>query len=562
MKTLYIIISLLAITHLNLCYAYSNIHNPVREKVFKYDFKLEHTIQLKAKFGQDVLIKPDDLTQLKGHKIHHIDLVYSAYTASNSFSQDQLNQQRINNLKRALPQVSKDEPTWKYIEQTGAKSLKEAKTYFHGFIVHYGPALDYQHLKTFFKPFQTPPKTFTVNGKEGGTFDCGDGSSVNIEGNAVTYSDGTPVKGSYTLKYKEFKDPADIVFSGIPMTYSNGKENLNFSSVGMYDLRAVQNGKELALNAPAEVDFSCTKPESGVAFYQMDDVTGEWAKQKDVNYGGSSETLKYTRKSELEFDGYYFELNSKVYNTYSDIHFDEASWDWVFKHLATYPKLNAVIQQFDETERTAQTTVEPKALMDLVVEIMIEEKKAEMKREMEKKIALQKQQQAEWEEKERKRLAEERAKMDSIRLANGMLENSLLAEGIDKGHTYPALVKGLNSADFGVYNCDQVYQLEQPLALSPTYVDENGVEITSKHVVCVMDLNFNGSFSFHPNNITCSGVGKNVILLFTDDKSVFMLSDESFAQLNLKGNLRPEFKMKNMTAVIKTSDDLKAYLKI
>ncbi|MFK8039352.1 MAG: hypothetical protein AB8B74_13750 [Crocinitomicaceae bacterium] len=562
MKTFYLLISLIVVSNLNHCYAYSDSDSPVRETISKYDFKLEHTIQLKAKFGQDVLVEPADLAQLNGSKIHHIDLVYSAYTGSNSFSQDQLNLHRIKNLKKALPQVAKDEPTWKYIEQTGAKSLKEAKTYFHGFVVHFGPDLDYQHLKAFFKPFQTPPKTFTVNGKQGGTFDCGDGSSVNIVGNTVTYSDGTPVTGDFTLKYKEFKDPADIVFSGIPMTYDNGNEDLNFSSVGMYDLRADQNGKELSLSEPAEIDFNCTKPEPNVDFYQMDDATGEWTKERDVSYGEASETLKYTRKSELDFDGHYFELNSKVYSTYTDIHFDEASWDWVFKHLATYPKLNALVQQFNEQEKTAKTSVEPKELMDVVVEIMIDEKKAEMRRKMEEKIALQKQQQAEWEEKERKRLAEERAKMDSIRIANGKFENSLLAEGIDKGHTYPALVKGLNSADFGVYNCDQVYQLEQPLALSPTYVDENGVEITSKHVVCVMDLNFNGSFSFHPNNIKCSGVGKNVILLFTDDKSVFMLNDKQFAQLNLNGNLRPEFKMKNMTAVIKTSDDLKTYLKI
>jgi len=557
MKNLYLFIFLFSFNSLSANDAYSKVKILVREQVVKYDFNPENTIKFKAEVGQNVSINPTDLATLKGLKIHHIDLVYTSYKGSGSFNQDQLNQQRISKLRSALPQVVKDRPTWKYIEQTGAKNLKQAKTYFHGFIVHYGPALDYQHLKTFFKPFQAPPKTFRVNGTEGGEFDCGDGSLVSIGSNSVTYSDGTPVKGPYTLKYTEYKNPADILFSGIPMTYNNGKESLNFSSVGMYDLRAVQNGKPLELSEPAEVDFSCTKPEKDVGFYQMDDKTGEWVKKKDVTYEEPL-ILKSRKQSTLEFDGIEFELKSKIYNQYSVIQFNESSWDWIFKHFATHPELKTVLEKIDETGRRAQTTVEPKELMDMVIEIMIAEKKAELIREMEKKIALEQQKQKEWEEKERQRIEEEREKMRKLREE----QQALRAEISDRENTYPALVSGLDSPQFGVYNCDQIYQMEQPLALSPTYVDENGKEITNKHVVCVMDLNFNGSISFHPNNITCNGKGKNVIVLFTDDKSVYILSEEKFNQLDLADNFRPVFEMKNMTSVIKTSDDLKQYLKI
>ena len=557
MKHLYLFGILFTVYQLSATAPNSAPSAPIREKVIKYDFELEHTLRLKAKFGQDVFVNSEDIAQLNGLKIHHIDLVYSAFTASSSFDQDKLNLQRIQNLKKALPQIDKDQPTWKYIEQTGPKSLKEAKTYFHGFVLHYGPSLDYQHLKSFFKPFQKPPQTFKVNSQQGGTFNCGDGASVNIGGNTVTHADGSPVNGDYTIEYTEFKNPADILFSGIPMTYNDGQEDLNFSSVGMYDLRAVQNDKPLRLNEPAKVDFNCTKPEKGVAFYQMDDATGQWTKQKDVSYGETN-TLKYTRKSELEFDGHNFEFNSKVYETNSVIQFDEPSWDWLIKHLPAYPQLDSIIQKFDETQKTTHTIVEPKALTDIIIEIMIEEKKAEMKRELEKRIALEQKKRAEWEAKERQRRKEEAEKMAKIREENQKYGRAMAEAGISS----PSMVTGLSSANFGVYNCDQLYRLEQPLALSPTYVDENGTEITSKHVVCVMDLNFNGSFSFHPNNIKCSGVGKNVILLFTDDKSVFMLSEERFKALDLAGNLRPVFKMKNMTGIIKTSDDLKTYLNI
>ena len=546
MRTLYLLLFLLTFNDLNAQNSFSDVPLLTIEKVLEYDFRPENSFKIEADLGDEISIKSEDLISIKGLKIHHIDIVYAAYQGSKTFNQNAVNKQRIDQIRKAFPQVVEDAPTWKCIEQTGAKSDKHAKSFFHGFIVHYGPALDYQHLKKFFEPFQTPAKLFTVNANEGGKFECGDGTSINIRGNSVKYADGTPVEGSFNLLYKEFKNPADILFSGIPMTYKSGRVSKNFTSVGMYDLRAAQDGKTLKMSAPAAVDFNCTKRDNGVAYYQMDDQTGQWVKKKDVAF---QEPLRLISifKSTLAFDGIQFELNAKIYNLHSVIQFNEDCWSWVFAHFATHPKLNEVLEKIDEESRTAQIKVEPKQFTEMIADIVMEEKMAEMKREMEKQIALEQQRQAEWEENEGKRMEEERAKMEKIRRENQQFSNTLLAEGSDEGHTYPALVKGLNSPEFGVYNCDQIYDLEQPLELSPTYVDENGREIMNKHVVCVMDLTYNGSFSFHPNNITCNGKGKNVILLFTDDKDVFMLSEAKFNQLDLTSNLRPTFKMEDMT---------------
>ena len=561
MKTFYTLLFLFSFTAFSAQKSVLDAHNLIIEKVVEYDFNPENSFRIEAELGEEISINTKDLAALKGLKIHHIDIVYTEYQGKKTFNQSAVNKQRIDQLTYAFPQAEADSPTWKCIEQTGPTSTKDAKNYFHGYIVHYGPALDYQHLKKFFEPFQTSPKSFTVIAKEGGRFDCGYGTSVNIGANSVTYADGTPVEGTFTLTYTEFKDPADILFSGIPMTYKIGRLEQNFSSVGMYDLRAVQEGKTLAMRAPADVDFNCTKKAEGVAFYQMDDKTGEWSKKKDVAFQPALK-LKSKFQSTLEFDGILFEINAKIYNLYSVIQFNEACWAWVLKHFATHPELNDVLEKIDEENRTAQMSVEPDVFTEMVADIVMEEKKAEMKREMERQIAEAEQKQKEWEEKERQRIADEQAKLEKIRQENQRFANTLLGGGGDEGHTYPAIVKGLNSPSFGVYNCDQVYQMEQPVVLSPTYLDENGTEITNKHVVCVMDLNFNGSFSFHPNNITCNGTGKNVILLFTEQKDVFMLSEEQFNQLDLDGNFRPVFEMKDMTGTIKTSDDLKKYLKI
>jgi hypothetical protein len=529
----------------------------VTEKVVKYNFHPEKTIKITAEVGQNIKLIQADIDKIKKLKIHHIDLVYTSYKGAASFDQEKLNRSRINKLKSALPQVRRDDPTWKYIEQSGATNIEEAKAYFHGFIIHYGADLSYKHLKKFFRPFQTPPKKFVVNNSKGGTFDCENGATVELPANAVTDANGNPVKGSFTLKYKEFKNPADIVFSGIPMTYNNGKgDDMNFSSVGMYDMRAVQNGKQLKLNKPAEVDFSCTEKAPGVAFYEMDDETGKWTKKKDVEYY-EPPVLKYKRTNTIEFEGKEFEWKSNVYDKFTVTRFNDASWTWIMERFEANEELNKCLEKIDETNKAAQLTVEPRALMELVGKAMMEEKKAEYEAARQAEI----QKREEEQERIRKAAEERQKKLNRLRAERTKLAQSLLSDGTGSSRSAPNMVQGLNSQGFGVYNCDQLYRMQEPLVLSPTYKDENGKEITSKHVACVVDLNYNGSFSFHPNNITCDSKGKNVILLFTDSKDVYMLSANQFASSNATSTMRPVFRMKNMTGIIKTSDDLKRYLK-
>ena len=124
------------------------------------------------------------------------------------------------------------------------------------------------------------------------------------------------------------------------------------------------------------------------------------------------------------------------------------------------------------------------------------------------------------------------------------------------------MVRGLNSADFGVYNCDQIYRIGKSINISPIYVNaETGNEILNKHVTCVMDLTYNGSFSFHPNNLTLNADGRNVILLFTAKKEIFMFSEDAFAALP-KNDYNPTLNMINITDQVKTSQDLKGVLGI
>lgn len=146
---------------------------------------------------------------------------------------------------------------------------------------------------------------------------------------------------------------------------------------------------------------------------------------------------------------------------------------------------------------------------------------------------------------------------------NGNRTNAtLLAEGADAGHTYPDIVKGLNISSFGVYNCDQIYRLPNRVNIIAKYEDENGAKIKSPKILSLIDLNYNGAFSFAPNNFTCDSKGENVLLLFAESGELFLLEKGEFEKMNITENGEYLFKMKNVSSTISSTEDLASYLGI
>lgn len=160
------------------------------------------------------------------------------------------------------------------------------------------------------------------------------------------------------------------------------------------------------------------------------------------------------------------------------------------------------------------------------------------------------------------------------RLANGRLveedtvffenpdrkSSTLLAEGNDPGHTYPDIVKGLNVESFGVYNCDQIYRLPNRVIITAKYIDEQGNEIKNLHVLSMIDLKYNGAFSFDPKSFVCDAKGRNVLVLFSKKGELFILDEAEFAKMNIQKSGHYTFKMKNVTNDIKNTEDLSNFL--
>jgi hypothetical protein len=139
---------------------------------------------------------------------------------------------------------------------------------------------------------------------------------------------------------------------------------------------------------------------------------------------------------------------------------------------------------------------------------------------------------------------------------------TLLAEGADAGHTYPDIVKGLNVESFGVYNCDQIYRLPNRVEIIANYVDTDGKALNNLHVLSMIDLQYNGAFSFDPKKFICDAKGQNVLALFTKEGELYLLEKSEFAKMNIQKSGQYTFTMKNMTNEIKNTIDLANYLGI
>lgn len=538
-----------------LSFGSTSLLNMVPERIASYEVTQENTVTLRTDFGKELIINQEDLKTLEGQTIHHIELVYTAFRTVDDFDQEELNQERIDQLNNLLPQLNSNEPTWKLVEQTGAVTASEARSYFHGFVIHYGASLEYQDLSTFFSDVQDSFTEFDVDNAQGGDFAYKSGSIIHMPADAVTHMDGSAVEGKYNLTYREFRDPADIVHSGIPMTYNKGGEDLNFSSVGMYEVRANQNGKELKLQKPIVVDFNCTEQKDGVSFYAMDDETGEWEERHPIEFKGIRPA------GAPAFVG----GNAPIVAQGQDLQFVTAQPLWT-RHWMGSRSLRMDIDTtgddaFVEMNRLGWKSFSRLQKKDstLFEDMILSRNDDEKELHVSKESAIN----FNWTVMHPWTNGVMAPKGGLIIGGQGdNINATLLAEGADAGHTYPNMVKGLNSPDFGVYNCDQVYRIGQAVSFSPTYVEEGtGNVITKQHVTCVLDLSYNGSFSFHPNMVTMNAQGKNVILLFTKDKQVYMMDQEGFAALD-KGKRNGQFTMRNVTSEIKTTSDLKKVLGI
>jgi hypothetical protein len=536
--------------------SYGMVENPIQEVIEKYNRNLENSLKLPTDFAGHIIVDKSAIELLKGKTIYKIELVYTRYKSSPDFDQNALNNRRVAQLKNLVPQVVSDNPTWSFVEQTGAVTKEVAETYFHGFVIHYSDKLDYQSLSTYFEDFSKTFTSYEIDNTQKQEVKYSSGTVIHIEPNSVTYADGKPVTGNYNLEYREFRNPAEIALSGIPMTINEHGEMMHFSSVGMYEIKAFQDGEELKLKKPIEVDFNCTDVKQDVSFYQMN-KEGEWKTIKPIDFGTTSQTENTSENKQNS------EVKQRVEQIENSNTSDElklipntkyiTNWQTGSSQLGniqvvtTYNKDRTYSVLNDDAWKSYvnKKKENPDSFKDIVLGESPAEQKLRVVDDGHMKLIIA--------------LIGVDFGIAVNPIQSGNISNQPMFVPNDK---YSTVVQGLSSSGFGVYNCDQTYRIQNQVALAPTYINEaDSSEISNKYTACLIDLNYNGSFTYHPNNIVCNSLGRNVLLLFTTDKRIFMLPEKDFANLD-KSNAGVTMHMQEVTEQIKSPNDLKQLLSI
>lgn len=101
------------------------------------------------------------------------------------------------------------------------------------------------------------------------------------------------------------------------------------------------------------------------------------------------------------------------------------------------------------------------------------------------------------------------------------------------------LTKSLSISNLGIYNCDQIARLNQPIVINAKYIDENGNKI-QPFFIYLVDNKFNGIIQYvanarySPNYFAFSRSSKNTLFAFDDDGECYVLSSEKFKDINVE----------------------------
>lgn len=147
-------------------------------------------------------------------------------------------------------------------------------------------------------------------------------------------------------------------------------------------------------------------------------------------------------------------------------------------------------------------------------------------------------------------------KLNNQAIAKSNVDNGTM----DAGHYKDPFVKNLKIKNFGVFNCDQVYQLANAIQLKAHYYN-NGIELKNNRVLSVIDKGINGSLSFAPKLPTVSTSSNTCLLLVTKDDRYYFYSSEDWKGERPNLNSKDfEFIMTEVTDKLKSSKDLQALI--
>ncbi len=124
-----------------------------------------------------------------------------------------------------------------------------------------------------FDSCEIPLTEFKMEKNKKTTIELASGTEIEIPKGCFEDQNGNPVEENITIAYREFHSVAEIMASGINMTYDGG----DFESAGMFEIRAFAKDEELKLRKDKTISIKLASFKEGDfdAFY-MDETTSNW----------------------------------------------------------------------------------------------------------------------------------------------------------------------------------------------------------------------------------------------------------------------------------------------
>lgn len=123
-----------------------------------------------------------------------------------------------------------------------------------------------------------PYSSYKINSAKGGELAHHTRSKIKVPKNAFVNKKGEEIVGEVEIRYREFHNQADIIASGIPMTYDSAGTQYHFESAGMFDIQGYKDGEQVFIRPEKEItiELASQQPADHFNQYELDTVAHNW----------------------------------------------------------------------------------------------------------------------------------------------------------------------------------------------------------------------------------------------------------------------------------------------
>lgn len=378
---------------------------------------------------------------------------------------------------------------------------------------------------------------YTIDPTVENKLEAPNGSSFTIPAKILVDANGDAVTGDVDIQFDQYHSMADILTSGIPMTYDTLEESFTFQSAGMFTLQAqsnnqpvyVKDGETIAMNLASD------KPnDQPYNFYEMNPETRDWTFEPSATKLQGNprfDPANYTPPAPepVSEDAFVLDINFDLSN-YNELSvFSGIVWEYTGEHDSLDPRKNETFQR----QRWSNFELEPTYEVGYEYFLTMSNTKNQFTTRV--KAALDgEDMEAALAEFETKKLDFEKKK-----------------EALQK-----PFIRSVNISGFGTYNYDYIYKVPDPQIMAADFNFKGANHLKEQALIVVIyeedDVVVNYPKSKW-NRFGLSGGKEAKILAILPDNQVAICLDDVTKSY---GKSNHTFNMQVLDKTVESKDDL------